>query len=254
MRDQKTWSVRFISVLGVALVVGVLLALGSTAASARPAADRPGPRARRQRPCGSCTLSRIDATAPAWSSTRRGRVRSSSRLRSTSPTSASRRFIHRRVARHQLRHSTRCSRPPTGRTSTCSRRRRRPSSPSRARRAAASATSTSSRRTGSDPADARCASRSPSDPARDRRRIATPAAARPKTVSDCPLLRGVVLLPRPRLRRVGRAATSSPSGGVAYLEGHRGHWTVSASDRRRLSDAGCGARRLRAFRPERARL
>ena len=35
MRDQKTWSVRFMSVMGVALAVGVLLALGSTAASAR---------------------------------------------------------------------------------------------------------------------------------------------------------------------------------------------------------------------------
>src|ERR1700759_4218882 len=35
MRGQKTSSVRLISVLGVALAVGVLLALGSTAASAR---------------------------------------------------------------------------------------------------------------------------------------------------------------------------------------------------------------------------
>ena len=61
MRDQKTWSVRFISVLGVALAVGVLLALGSTAASARPAPDGPAP-LHDGKPVRFYTLSRIDAT------------------------------------------------------------------------------------------------------------------------------------------------------------------------------------------------
>ena len=62
MRDQKTWSVRFISVLGVALAVGVLLALGSTAASAR--GPQPGPGAVRDgRPVQFLELDKIEPSA-----------------------------------------------------------------------------------------------------------------------------------------------------------------------------------------------
>ena len=59
-----------------------------------------------------------------------------------------------------------------------------------------------------------------------------PSGCPPKTVSDCPLLRGVVLF---RARAYAASAGNDSGGdfftegGVAYLEGHRGHWTVSAA-------------------------
>ena len=59
-----------------------------------------------------------------------------------------------------------------------------------------------------------------------------PSGCPPKTVSDCPLLRGVVLF---RARAYAASAGDASGGdfftegGVAYLEGHRGHWTISAA-------------------------
>ena len=50
----------------------------------------------------------------------------------------------------------------------------------------------------------------------------------PQTVSDCPLLRGLVLF-RARAYAASAGGDFFTEGGVAYLEGHRGHWTVSAA-------------------------
>jgi uncharacterized delta-60 repeat protein len=62
MCDQKTWSMRFVSLLGVVLAVGVVLALGSAAASARPAQAVQAVAAHKELPVRFYTLSRIDAT------------------------------------------------------------------------------------------------------------------------------------------------------------------------------------------------
>src|SRR6476646_4471091 len=61
MRDQKTWSMRLVWLLSAALAVGMLFALGSAAAIARPAPIGPasGPDGK---PLRFYTLSRIDAT------------------------------------------------------------------------------------------------------------------------------------------------------------------------------------------------
>ena len=60
----------------------------------------------------------------------------------------------------------------------------------------------------------------------DERRDAAPCP--PKTVSDCPLLRGVVVF-RARAYANSVGGDFFTEGGVAYLEGYRGHWTVSAA-------------------------
>ncbi len=60
----------------------------------------------------------------------------------------------------------------------------------------------------------------------DERRDAAPCP--PKTVSDCPLLRGVVLF-RARAYANSVGGDFFTEGGVAYLEGYRGHWTVNAA-------------------------
>src|SRR5690242_10853442 len=62
MRDQKIWSVRFISVLGAALAVGVLLALAGPA-MARPAQAHASAKAVDTRPVRSWSVLQIRGDA-----------------------------------------------------------------------------------------------------------------------------------------------------------------------------------------------
>ena len=227
MRDQKTWSVRFISVLSVALAVGVLLALGSTAASARlqPGGATPeGPPAVR-----SLEMDKIEPSAGVVIDTKEtafgpGAFRFFTDLGSAAfsfPESASTSDGIDEVFSNKdgsyfsvLTHS-----PSPDLTD-----------PNSVRGGITHIQELKAYRKRSDDATLSITIDDAILRAIDERRDAS--GCPPKTVSDCPLLRGVVLF---RARAYAASAGDASGGdfftegGVAYLEGHRGHWTVNAA-------------------------
>ena len=227
MRDQKTWSVRFMSVMGVALAVGVLLALGSTAASARvqtgPGATPDGV------PVQFLELDKIEPSAGVVIDTKQAGTGSSAFTYLADLGSAAFAFPETRP----LADAT--DRVFTNKDGSYFSVLTQSPSPD--------ITDPHSLRGGISHFEELQAYRKRSGDATLRITISNailraidenrnPSGCPPKTVSDCPLLRGVVLFHA----RAYAASAGNDSGGdffteggVAYLEGHRGHWTVSAA-------------------------
>jgi uncharacterized delta-60 repeat protein len=227
MRDQKTWSVRFISVLGVALAVGVLLALGSAAASARvqtgPGATPDGV------PVQFLELDRIEPSAGVVIDTKQAGTGSSAftyladlgpaafAFPETRPIAAA---TDRVFTSKDGSHFSALTQSPSPDVTD----------PHSVRGGISHFEELQAYRKRSGDATLRITISQAILRAIDENR--NPSGCPPKTVSDCPLLRGVVLF-RARVYAASAGNDSGgdffTAGGVAYLEGHRGHWTVSAA-------------------------
>jgi uncharacterized delta-60 repeat protein len=228
MRGQKTWSMRFVSLLGIALAVGVVLALGSTAASARQVQTGPGS-VRAGHPAQFLELDKIEPSAGLVTDVKESIGGSFDFTFFTDLGLAAFTFPEtfpiadgsNRVTtnRDGSRFSVLTQSPTPDLTDLHA-----------VRGGISHFEELQAYKKRSGNASLRIEITQAVLRAIDERR--DPSGCPPKTLDDCPLLRGII---RFRARAYAASAGNDSGGdffaegGVAYLEGHRGHWTFSAA-------------------------